>query len=171
MPEPHPAVVPLAALLGEWAGEGDGQLPDGRSFAWRERLRVEHGGGPALAFHQRTTRPEGGPFHAEDGWLRLPPELQADAPDGRFLVELAVTSPTGILEALSGVATPTGTGVEVDAANTALATTEAAGEVLATRRRWVLDGDTLVVDFWMATPAFPERFHPLTSRLTRQEHA
>lgn len=169
MPSPHPVVVPLAPLLGTWVGEGEGWLPDGRSFTWRERLHVEHGGGPALAFHQRTVRPEGGPFHAEDGWLRVPPELQA--PDAPLRVELAVTSPTGILEALAGTADVTDEGLEVDVHSTAVTATPAAGEVLGTRRRWILDGDTLGVDFWMSTPAFPDRFHHLTARLTRQEQA
>lgn len=163
---PHVLLGPLAGLVGTWVGEGTGQLPGRDLFAWRERLTVEHAGTPVLAFHQRTTRGDGTPFHAEDGWIRVPPELQVE---GRGpLVELAVTSPTGILEAMSGHAQATDAGCELDADSTEVSRTASAGHVLSTRRRWTLDGDTLVVEFWMATPNDPEQFHHLTSRLERQ---
>lgn len=167
MPDPHPLLGPLAGLLGTWAGEGTGQLPGESPFTWRERLHLDHVGTPALSLRQRTTRPDGSPFHAEDGWLRVPPELQDDAVD-QWQVELAVTSPTGILEALAGTVRTTGPGgLELDVASTGLARTPAAGEVLATRRRWRRDGDALVVEFWMATPAHRDLFHHLTAHLHR----
>lgn len=167
MPEPHPLLGPLGPLVGVWAGEGTGQLPGQPDFSWHERLRIEHVGTPAIAFHQRTRRPDGGPFHAEDGWVRVPPELQDDAAADTRRVELAVTSPTGILEALAGTLRPTPEGFELEASSEMLARTPAAGQVLDTRRRWTYDGQALTIEFWMATPTHPEPFHHLTARLHR----
>lgn len=167
MPDPHPLLGPLADVLGAWEGEGTGRLPGHPDFSWHERLRIETPGTPALAFHQRTTRPDGSPFHAEDGWVRVPPELQQGEPAGRRRVEMAVTSPTGILEALDGAAEPTPDGFVLEVASVMLAGTPAAGHVLETRRRWTWDGGTLTVAFWMATPDHPEPFHHLTAHLQR----
>lgn len=168
MAEPHPLLGPLAELVGTWVGEGTGHLPDQPDFAWSERLEIGHVGTPALAFHQRTTRPDGGPFHAEDGWVRVPAELQEDQPAGQWQVELAVTSPTGILEALSGTLRTLPDGFELAASSAMLARTPAAGQVIDTRRRWTWDGAGLTVEFWMATPTHPEPFHHLTARLHRR---
>lgn len=167
MPDPHPLLGPLADVLGTWEGRGTGRLPGQPEFRWHERLRVETAGTPAIAFHQRTTRPDGSPFHAEDGWVRVPPELQEDQPDGRRRVELAVTSPTGILEALAGAVEMRSDGFQLEASSAMLARTPAAGHVLQTRRRWTWDGETLTVAFWMATPDHPEPFHHLTAHLHR----
>ena len=164
-PSPHPLVQPLLGLVGTWLGEGTGQLPGGAPFRWRERLDVGHGGTPALWFRQRTTRPDGSPFHAEDGWIRVPPELQV--PDGPGRVELAVTSPTGVLEALAGTADRSDVGVVLDASSTTVVGTDAAASVLATRRRWELVDDRLTCLFWMATPAHPDTFHHLTATFER----
>ncbi len=167
MPELHPHLGALGAVVGTWTGEGTGRLPGQPEFAWHERLRIEHVGTPAIAFHQRTTRPDGGPFHAEDGWVRVPPELQDDAPAGVQRIELAVASPTGILEALRGTLHATADGFELEASSAMIARTPAAGQVIDTRRRWTWDGTALTVEFWMATPAHPEEFHHLTARLHR----
>lgn len=168
-PSPHPLVEPLLGLVGTWRGDGVGSLPGGDPFHWAERLEVGHGGTPALWFRQRTTRPDGTPFHAEDGWVRVPPELPPDG-QGHRRVELAVASPTGVLEALDGtvetaVAAPSA--IVLDASSTTTSATTVAATVAATRRRWTLSGDTLTVEFWMATPAHPEMFHHLTARLRR----
>ena len=163
-PSPHTLVVPLLGLVGVWVGDGSGSLPGGEPFEWQERFEIGHGGTPALWFRQRTTRPDGSPFHAEDGWLRVPPELQDDADD--LAVEAAVAGPTGVLEALVGRCS-TGAGVVVDVHSTGVVGTPASAPVLSTRRRWTLTGDVLMVEFWMATPTFPERFHHLTAELRR----
>lgn len=168
MPAPHPLLGQLAELVGTWEGTGTGHLPDRPDFTWHERLRIATPGTPALAFHQRTTRPDGSPFHAEDGWVRVPPELQEDEPHGGRRVEMAVTSPTGVLEALAGRLEPTAEGLVLEARSEMLARTPAAAQVHQTRRRWTWDGETLVVAFWMATPAHPEPFHHLTAHLHRR---
>lgn len=166
MPDPHPLLGPLATAVGTWTGSGTGRLPGEPSFTWQERLVLTTPGTPALAFQQRTTRPDGTPFHAEDGWVRVPPELQEEGARAAT-VELAVTSPTGVLEACSGTLTSTPSGFVLDATSTAVVGTAGARTVHGTRRRWMLDGQELVVDFWMATPRHPTTFHHLTSRLRR----
>ena len=166
MVDPHPLLGALAAALGTWEGEGTGSLPGEPAFTWRERLRCTTPGTPTLSFQQRTTRPDGSPFHAEDGWVRVPPELQADD-GGTAAVEVAVASPTGVVEALAGTLVTTATGFVLDTTSTIVAGTPAAGDVHETRRRWTLDGDGLVIEFWMATPRHPERFHHLTTTLHR----
>lgn len=165
MPDPHPLLGPLGELVGTWVGDGVGHVPGEPDFTWRERLVLATPGTPTLSFRQRTTRPDGSPFHAEDGWVRVPPELQRD--DGAARVELAVTSPTGVLEALAGTLTTTAEGVVLDAMSTAVVGTPGARTVHETRRRWTFSDDELVVEFWMATPAHPVRFHHLTTRLQR----
>lgn len=165
MPDAHPLLGPLAAVVGDWVGEGVGRLPDQPDFAWRERLSITTPGTPVLAFAQRTKRLDGTPFHAEDGWVRVPPELQAGGGDAA--VELAVTSPTGVLEALAGTMTTTADGFVLDSTSTDVIGTPAAATVHETRRRWTLAGDELTIDFWMATANHPDRFHHLTSRLRR----
>lgn len=167
MPDPHPLLGPLVDVLGVWEGEGTGQLPGQPEFSWHERLRIETAGTPAVSFHQRTTKPDGSPFHAEDGWVRVPPELQEDQPGRRRQVELAIASPTGILEALAGTLDTTNDGFVLEASSAMLARTPAAGHVIDTRRRWTWDGQTLRVAFWMATPDHPEPFHHLTAHLHR----
>ena len=168
MSTPHPLLGPLGGLVGGWQGHGEGRLPDQPDFSWRERLDLATPGTPALAFRQRTTHADGSPFHAEDGWVRVPPELQDEAGTGAArVVELAVTSPTGILEALRGTLRRTADGLLLDVASTAVVGTDAAGAVTSTRRRWRWDGDELTIDFWMATPRYPTMFHHLTSHLRR----
>lgn len=165
---PHPLVAPIVGLVGVWTGSGTGRLPGGDEFRWDERFEIGHAGTPGLWLRQRTRRPDGSPFHAEDGWVRVPPERQPA--EGPAVVELAVTSPTGVLEALAGTATARAGHVEIDATSTAVVGTPAAATVHRTRRRWQLDGDELRVDFWMATPDHPDTFHHLSALLGRSEH-
>lgn len=169
-PTIHPAASALGGFVGSWSGGGTGQLPGGDPFTWTEQLEVGHAGTPALWFRQRTRRPDGSPFHAEDGWVRTPPELQGVDGAGTR-VELAVASPTGIVEVLDGVVTVDGGTTTLDATSTSVARTAAAGLVLSTRRRWQAVDDELRVDFWMATPAHPTRFHHLTGRFVRDDVA
>lgn len=155
----------LTVLVGTWTGAGVGHLPGEPDFTWHEQLRCATPGTPVVSFQQRTTRPDGSPFHAEDGWIRVPPELQVDA--GPTAVELVVAGPTGVIEALSGTLVPTASGFLLDAASTVVDGTPAAARVTETRRRWTLDGEELVIDFWMATPRHPDRFHHLRTQLQR----
>lgn len=161
MDEVHPDLRAAAPLVGTWTGDGEGHFPGLDDFAWTERMDVVSSGAPALSWRQRTRRPDGSPFHAEDGWLRLPPA----APDGT--AELTVAQPTGIIEAHAGTLVVDGDGLVLDVSATAVAGTPTARTVRATRRRWRLVGDELHVDMWMATPRVPELTHHLVAVLHR----
>jgi hypothetical protein len=41
-PVPHPAVAPLAFLLGKWRGEGEGSFPTISPFRYGEELLFSH---------------------------------------------------------------------------------------------------------------------------------
>jgi hypothetical protein len=81
-PPPHPDLGRLAALVGEWEGEGTGVLED-RQFSYREVVRFWHTGKPFLGYEQLTWAEEDGrPLHTESGYWRA-------APDGTVEVVLA----------------------------------------------------------------------------------
>ena len=72
-PEPHPDLGRLAALIGEWEGEGEGEVA-GRRFAYRERTRFWHTGKPFGGYQQLTwSAGDGRPLHTESGYWRAAP--------------------------------------------------------------------------------------------------
>ena len=85
----HPDLGPLAALLGEWHGEGEGRWGGGEPFHYREWVTFSHNGKPFLAYSQRTLGDDGRPLHAETGFWR-------PVADGS--VEVAITHPIGVVE-------------------------------------------------------------------------
>ena len=158
-PDLHPLNAPLIPLLGGWQGPGEGAYPTIRSFSYDEMLTFAHVGKPFVALQQRTKeRASGMPLHAEAGYLR---------PQGDGTTELVLTQPSGIVEIHTGTITETEAGVEVDLRTEAVHMSPSAKLVRETRRRYVVEGDTLTCDFWMA--AMGESLtHHLTSVLTRQ---
>jgi hypothetical protein len=155
----HPLNAPLIPLLGEWQGPGEGAYPTIESFSYGETLVFGHAGKPFVAMNQRTKeRKSGVPLHAEAGYFR---------PQGDGSTELVLSQPSGIVEILTGSITETEAGVEVDVSSVGVHTAPSAKLVRETRRRYVVEGDTLTFDFWMAAMGEPLTHH-LTSRLTRQ---
>ena len=149
------ALEPLAFLLGEWVGEGEGEYPTIESFGYHEEIRFWHVGKPFLAYTQRTRHAEDGrPLHAEMGYLR---------PVGADGVELALAHPTGITE----ISTGTVIGTRVDLATTTVGMTPTAKEVTAVERTIEVDGDRLTYSVRMAAVGHPLQHH-LSASLRRE---
>ncbi|MEM8707317.1 MAG: FABP family protein [Actinomycetota bacterium] len=158
-PDLHPLNAALIPLLGNWQGTGEGNYPTIPSFGFGEELRFGHVGKPFVAMTQRTRQRESGlPMHAESGYLR---------PQPMGAVEFVLSQPSGIVEIHTGTITETEVGVDVDLHSEAVHVSPAAKLVRETRRRYVVEGDTLTSDFWMAAMGEPLTHH-LHSELTRQ---
>lgn len=90
----HPALAPLAGLLGTWRGTGHGVYPTIDPFDYGEEVTFAHVGKPFLSYVQRTWEPDSGaPMHSELGFLRA---------TGADRVELVIAQPFGATEALVG---------------------------------------------------------------------
>lgn len=148
----HEALRPVAALLGTFRGVGAGHYPTIAPFTYREAVTFGHVGKPFLVYAQRTTHPEtGAPMHAETGYLRV---VDADR------VELVLAHPTGIAEVEEGTVAGDDAGtLTLTLATTTVATTATAKDVRSVRRRFVLEGDVLRYDVWMAHGPTPETHH------------
>uniref|UniRef100_A0A0E0FR70 THAP4-like heme-binding domain-containing protein n=1 Tax=Oryza nivara TaxID=4536 RepID=A0A0E0FR70_ORYNI len=92
---PHPAVAPLAFLLGKWRGEGEGSFPTISPFRYGEELLFSHHPSkPVISYTQRTWKAASGePMHAESGYWR-------PRPDGS--VEVVISQSTGLAEVQKG---------------------------------------------------------------------
>jgi hypothetical protein len=142
-PPLHPAVAPLAFLLGTWVGEGEGGYPTIEPFAYTEQITISHVGKPFLAYAQRTwSLDDGRPLHAETGYWRCDP-------DGN--VELVVAHPTGHVELCAG----TVSGTAVTLASTSVTGTPSAKEVRALARQVDVDGEHLRYRLDMAAVGQP----------------
>ena len=158
-PELHDALRPLAGLLGSFEGPGRGAYPSIDDFRYQEHVTFGHVGKPFLAYHQRTWQPAtSAPMHAEVGYLRAP---------GPDRVELVLAHPTGISEVEQGTWAEDGAGLVVELVTTTIARTDTAKQGRSLRRRFVLDGDALRYDLWMAYADVPETHH-LHADLRRQ---
>lgn len=154
-PELHPDLAPVAALLGEWIGDGHGEYPTIEPFDYRETVTFGHVGKPFLAYGQRTLRLSGDavlgpPLHAESGYWRFPPGGH---------VEVALSHPTGINELSEGTLTITDGVIVIDVAATTIGRSTTAKSVSEIERTFRLDGDTLSYTVRMAAVGQPLRHH------------
>lgn len=87
----HPALEPVAFLVGAWRGEGRGLWPAEPPFRYREELTFAVSPGkPFLIYSQRTwALDDGRAMHAECGYLR---------PGEGGIVEFVLAQPTGFAE-------------------------------------------------------------------------
>ncbi|NGP05050.1 FABP family protein [Rhodococcus sp. 14C212] len=144
----------LAAFAGRWVGGGEGHYPTIEDFTYDETIEfTPTPGKPFLMYVSRTKNPgTGQPMHTENGYLRL-----AD-----HEVELLVSQPTGFVEIQRSRLTH---GV-LDFTTVHLERSPHAKPVHELRRRFVLDGDELSYDLWMAHAQTPLTHH-LHARLRR----
>ena len=157
----HDDVAHLAGLLGTWRGRGHGDYPTIDPFDYLEEVTIGHVGKPFLAYGQRTRHADTDqPLHAEAGYLR--------PGAGRGAPELVVAQPTGITEVYTGTLEVADDGFAMDLRCDAPGRTPTARAVRSVRRRFVLAGDVLQYDMWMAHADTPETHH-LAATLHRQE--
>lgn len=84
----HPALAPVAGLIGVWRGHGRGEYPTIHPFEYEDELTFSDVGKPFLVFSQRTWIAGEG-RHLETGYWRFP------APGA---VEYTIAIPTGQVE-------------------------------------------------------------------------
>ena len=151
-------ILSLAPLLGVWRGRGNGHYPTINDFAYLEELTFGHVGKPFVAMGQKTRDASTElPLHAESGYFR---------PQDDGTVELVLAQPSGILEILSGPINSTDDGLELDLASVSVHLSPSAKSVIGTRRRYVISGDSMMFDMWMAAVGKPMTHH-LSARLNR----
>ncbi len=157
-PELHPVNLPLAPMLGVWRGRGEGHYPTIDDFSYIEELTFGHVGKPFVAMAQKTRDATSDvPLHAEAGYFR---------PQGDGTVELVLAQPSGIVEILTGELTSSEGALELDLSSVGVHLSPSAKSVTGTRRRLVIDGDSMVIDMWMAAVGEPMTHH-LTGHLQR----
>ncbi len=152
--ELHPAIAPLAALVGTWTGGGHGVYPTIEPFDYGETVTFSHTGRPFLAYGQTTTDAvDGRPLHTETGYWRIVGPDRAEA---------VIAQPTGIAEVLAGTVSA---GV-VRLRSTDVARTPTAKEVTVVERVLTVDGDALRYELSMAAVGQAFTLH-LTGELRR----
>jgi hypothetical protein len=134
-PKVHELLRPIAFLLGDWHGHGEGLWAGG--FSFEDMMHFSHDGRPVLRYEQRTVGPDGRPSHAESGYF-------VAQENGDIHVTLA--EPSGIAEVLVGRP-----GVDALVLTTVeIGHTPTTDNVTACRRRLRLEAGTLVADVEIA---------------------
>lgn len=157
-PQAHPAIEPLAFLLGRWEGAGVVGYPTIESANFGQEVSFSHNGKPFLIYSSRSWLLEddgtiGRPLAMETGFWR-------PQPDGSLEVLLA--HPTGITEIYLG----TISGTKIEMATDAVVRTATAKEVTAGRRLYGLIGTDLGFAFDLAAVGQPLQPH-LSAQLKR----
>ena len=154
----HPALTPIAYLLGHWRGNGHGDYPTIGGFAFGQEAAFTHDGRPFLHYFSRTwmTDDEGAevrPLALETGFFR-------PQPDGGL--ELVLAHPTSFVEIYYG----TTEGAKIELVTDAVVRTATAKEYTAGKRLYGLVEGDLLWTFDMAAVGEPLQSH-IWARLQR----
>nr|WP_120492184.1 FABP family protein [Corynebacterium lactis] len=161
-PSLHPALEPLADLLGTWKGSGHGKYSTIKDFDYLETVSLTPlPGKPFVRMENRSATPEGQPQHMELGFIRSV---------GEGKVEVIMAQATGQAEVLYGTITRTETELRIDAISRSVTNTDTAKTVDETQRSLVLElaDGVLTNSFGMAAVGKQMENH-LVSRLKRVE--
>jgi hypothetical protein len=159
----HPHCVPLAFLLGTWAGAGVGGYPTIESFNFGQEVVFSYTPGkPFLRYESRSwlLDEEGNqvrPLAQESGYWRPQERTAANGTAGtaRTLLEVILAHPTGISEIWVGEAD----GAKVELRTDVVARTETAKEYTAGHRLYGLVQGDLLWAFDMAAMDQPMQSH------------
>jgi hypothetical protein len=151
-------LVPLAFLLGRWAGVGVGGYPTIDAFRFGQEIVFSHAGKPHLAYTSRTWILDDGGNQvrlaaAETGFWR---------PQPRAAVEVLLCHPTGYAEVWVGEVD----GAKVELRTDLVACTASAKEVSAGHRLYGLVEGELMWAYDMAAVGQPLQPH-VSARLRR----
>lgn len=155
----HPDCVPLAFLLGTWAGDGVGGYPTIEDFRFGQQVTFSYvAGKPFLAYESRSwmLEPDGAPgrpLARETGYWRPQPGGE---------VEVLLAHPTGFVEVWLG----TVEGAKVELRTDAVVRTASAKDVAGGHRLYGLVEGDLMWAYDMAAEGQPLQPH-LSARLHR----
>lgn len=139
----HPALAPLAFLIGSWAGTAEGVWVEGEPIQFRDEIEFAHVGKPYLSFRQQSWHADGAPSHGESGYLAI---------SASGTVTLTVAQPSGIVEVHAGTiedgvlrmaCVAIGLGPEAKRVTGAERTLHLDGEELHYRLRIAMNGEPL----------------------------
>jgi hypothetical protein len=156
-----PALIPMAFLIGTWAGRGVVEYPTMQPLEFWNRLTIEVVPGQAVLRHTSETYPwvDDAPAHEASQWesgFWRPGENVVD-------VELVVAHAAGIVEVSYG----TVHGLSVELGTDAVVSTATGAKAAAVTRTYgQVDGD-LAYAYYLATPAVALTGH-VGARLQRE---